>query len=413
MATRLKPEAEPTALMLVPVAVPDVEMPTLNQQVALILTSPEEGDVFYDAIKAKVEAFVPDLSTAKGRAECIWWASQVTKTKTAIESGSKELTEEARKFTASINAARKPMIERLAALAAKVRQPVTEWEAAEEARITRCRATIDQIRIDQRIAEDDTWQTVRARGVAIEAIPITTGEFGTLFDEASFAKSAAIATLSAAMKRLHAAEVAAAAAAEEAARNLAELEKLRAEKAARDAQDEADRVAEEARLAAVAAAEAEEMAAQQARDRAEADRIAAEERAETERLADLEHLRLAEEAAAEAAREEERALAQAEQDRRDAAAQALIDEANARAAAAEAESDRQAKEAQDAIDAAAAIEAEAAAERQRNAEDRMLQMKLNIEAIRAIGGFGIQKEDAGRLVDAIRDDLIPHIKWEA
>ncbi len=417
MATQPRLEIDNTSPMLVPVSVPEVEMPTLNQQVALILTKPPEGDAFYDRVKAKADAFVADVSTKKGRDECIAMAAKVTKTKTLIEASSKELTEEARTFTNSINAARKPMIERLAALAADVRRPVTEWEEAEKARVAECRAIIDGIKADTRIAEEDTWQTVRARGLAIHEMAITTGKFGALFDEALSAKNDAVEALSAAMKRLRAAELAATAAAEEAERNRIELEVLRAKQAERDAADEAARVAEADRLAAVAAAEAEERAIQAERDRLEAERIAAEERAEEARLAELERVRLAEEAAAEAAREQERAAAQAEQERRDAAAQALIDEANERAkrieeAAAEAQRERDVAEAERVRLALLAEAEQAEAARIEAARVANVRHRTSVKAAieRALMERGADDATAHKIASDMVGGTFPHIE---
>ena len=194
---------------------------------SIVLLDEQKFDIFYDRIKEETDKLVPDVSTQNGRDKIRAMAAKVTRTKTVIDNARKALTEDWRRQTNTVNAAGKVIRERLAALADDVRKPLTDWEDAEDARVERCQAVIDKMLADKVIGEDDTVESVKARGAAIWAIEIDAAEFGNLHDEAASVRDDAIATLKRAMDRL---------AKEEADR--AELDKLRAEAAERQRIDD-------------------------------------------------------------------------------------------------------------------------------------------------------------------------------
>lgn len=97
---------------------------------------------FYQHIKAETEAFKPDLSTVASRKEISSLAYKVTRTKTAIDAAGKKLNEDARAQINAVDASRRKIRDELDALAEAVRKPLTEWEAAEEARIDRVKAML-------------------------------------------------------------------------------------------------------------------------------------------------------------------------------------------------------------------------------------------------------------------------------
>lgn len=345
----------------------------------VVLIDGRQRTSLYAHIEREIEAFVPDTSTAKGRAAIKSLAFKITKTKTAIDAAGKQLNEEARAKINVVDEARRDARNTLDMLAERVRKPLDEWEAAEEQRVKECRAVIDRIVEAGRVSLEDTAAGVRQRGTDIWAIALDADRFGDLMDEAQSAKNATVATLKAALERLTREEA-----------DRAELERLRAEAAERDrieAEKAAEAEAERQRI------EAEQLAEQQRleAERAEADRIAAAEQAATERA-----LREADERhQAELAAERERVAtlereAQAERDR--------VAETERRRAAQEAaeqaERDRLAAD---------------QARRERNREHRTA---VQTAAKQALMTCGADEETARKIVLAIIAGEIPAVTLE-
>lgn len=266
---------------------------------AVVFTDKDAFNRFYERVKEETDRLVPDVSTKKGRDEIRAMASKVTKTKTHLDAARKQLTEEWRKLTATVNEAGKEIEASLKKLADDVRRPLTEWEDKEAERVRECEKIVEFIRAAAIISLEDTSASVQARGMEVWAIQISEQQFKDLFDVAVEAKNSAVATLKQAMDRLKQEEA-----------DKAELEKLRAEKAEREAREQQER---EARARQEREAEAA---------RIEQERQEAAARAEQERV----------DAAAREAEERARREAEAE-------AQRKIDEANERARRAEAEAE--------------------------------------------------------------------------
>lgn len=299
-----------------------------QQNAVALFTSDEKYSEFYERVKAQVASFVPDTSTAKGRAEIASVAFRVTKAKTTLDKAGLALTEEWRKQTAAVNASRKKMTTELDALAAEVRRPLTEWEEQDKARAAEADRLIAWMRQAAVVSEEDTAETVERRGRQIHAYDPSPELFQERLDEAAEAKAATIAVLLKARARLHQEEL-----------DRAELARLRQEAEEREAKDRAERekqeqerLAREAEERAAEAArrakeesdrriqEAQERAAREAEEKARAEERAkheaqlAEERAAREKV---------EREAAEARRKEEERLAwerkeQADRERREA-----------------------------------------------------------------------------------------------
>ena len=227
----------------------------------IVLLESEKFDQFYERVKAETEKMVIDVTTKRGRDAIIAMAAKVTKSKTAIDKARLQLTGAWREQTNQVNAAGKEIETRLATLAKEVRQPVTDWEVAEKERIDNCRADIDAFKRASVVTLDDTAATVRERGQEVWRQEIDPERFGDMLDEAVAAKDTAVATLKAALARLIREE-----------EERAELERLRAEQAARQTREEEEREAAEVKARA-------ESEAKDAEDR----RIAAEN-AERERI---------------------------------------------------------------------------------------------------------------------------------
>lgn len=83
-------------------------------------------------IRAKASSVVGDVTTVKGRGVYISMASNVRKTKTAIDDAGKALVAEMKKRPALVDASRKKVREALDELAIEIRKPATEWEAEQE-----------------------------------------------------------------------------------------------------------------------------------------------------------------------------------------------------------------------------------------------------------------------------------------
>lgn len=351
---------------------------TTPETAVAVLTDEAKFSDFLRRIKEETSKLVPDVTTPKGRKEIAAMAFKVTKTKTAIDAERKRLTEDAREKIKVVDAAGRKIREELDAHAAEVRKPLTDWEDAEDARVRRVDQDIENLRKHAVILADETSDQLAARLESLRGAVISDEVYQDQADIArnllEFAIAAVENGLKAAIKR---------------EADAAELARLQAEKAEREARDaeikaEAERKAKEEADARAkveadkAAKEAQELAAKEAADKAAAD-------------------------AAEAARR---------------AAQAEIDAANARAAEIErkAEEDRHAAEAEKKLladEKAAAEKAEAA-----RIADREHRAALMGEAKRAImvvldAGAGLTSEQiAVSIVRAVVGNEIPNMEFK-
>ncbi|SNT16109.1 hypothetical protein SAMN06295912_15026 [Sphingomonas laterariae] len=344
----------------------------------IVLIDSQKFDAWYDKLKAEAPTDA-DVSTSKGRDVLRSYAAKVRSEKAGIDKARLRLTKEWRDMTAQANAAGKIIGERLESLAAEVRKPLTDWEAAEKARVDACRSKIDWLINAGVVTMDDTVETVRTRGSEVYSVEV--GEaFGDMAGEAEAAKANAIATLKAGLSRLER---------EEAER--AELEKLRAEAAAREAKEAAERE------------ERERVEREAAEKRAAEERRIAAEKAEAERIE-----RERKEAAEAAQRDAER-KAQAERDRiqreHDEALAAERRRAEDAERAAQAERDRVAAER-----AAAEAEAQRLADEQAAREaDKKHRTSVKTAAKQAFMSCGADEETAKKIVMAIIAGEVPAI----
>lgn len=249
---------------------------------------------FFAEIEAKLGEFQPDLSTEKGRKAIASFARQYVSTKTAIDAAGKDMNETARAQIAAVDAVRREVREKLDGMRDRARQPLTEWEDAEEKRLEEVKRIMALLKSAPVITSTDTAATVAARIAVVEAIQT---------DDETLAgmKTTALEALRAGHARIVQDEA-----------DRAELAKLRAEREARDRAD-AKRLAAEQRAkdAAEHAARAEREAKE--REEAAANRAAAEAEAKARREAQAEIDRLAAEARALKEAEE---LRQAEEKRK-------------------------------------------------------------------------------------------------
>lgn len=409
----------------------------------LVLTDQEQFDRFYDEVAAEVRAHEPDLSTLAGRKAIASLAYKVARTKTAIDDAGKLLTEEKRAEIKKVDEARKRIREKLDELKDEARKPLTEWETAEEARVARVTAVLDQLKAAAVILADDTSETLKARLATVEAITIEFDEFQDYEAAAKAQWDGATTALQAGIERLLQ---------EEADRR--DLERLRAEAAERAQREAAEREARERENAHSQALIDHIQGCAEGRigpdpqpfglllrelsDKVVADEQCGARRDEVERLrlatiVDLtaqmerqaaerqareaeearqqeEQARADREAAAEQARAEAQRQAQAEAAAREQAHQQELAEAQRRAteaeAARQAEADRIAE-----AEAARQAEAERVAEEQRRREQNRAHRGRIMAAAKTalIEQTGIDEETAKKVVLAIASRSVPHV----
>lgn len=238
-----------TDLMLAP----DTSLTTLFTQ------KDEDGNsILFSKIEdierdVRAESYTVENKTGRDRIKSV--AYKVARTKTVIDDAGKDLGEDARKTLDAINADRRAAKERLEALQAEVRKPLTEWETAEKERKERVDATL-QVMEPKSVHSGMDVADIRQRMAEVEVIDVQADFWGDQRAEAELARSQCLAewpdVLEAAEKRVAEAE---------------ELERLRrseAERAEKDAQEarERDEQARRDQEAAEAAKRAEEAAQQ-------------------------------------------------------------------------------------------------------------------------------------------------------
>ncbi|HHK4483277.1 TPA: hypothetical protein ACQTYQ_006656, partial [Pseudomonas aeruginosa] len=227
-----------------------VEVPA--KETALQVYSAVNGlDPFLAKIREEIDGFVPDVTTRKGREAIASIAYKVARSKTALDNVGKELVADLKEVPKKVDAERKRMRDLLDSWQAEVRQPLTEWEQREEMRKAKHQAGIDQINLRLECRDLDSNE-LKANIAWLEGLAISEAweEFEA---EAARAKYKALIALREALVAREKYEA-----------EQAELERLRAEAAAREQKEREERIAREA---------------------AEAERLAAERRAQEEREA--------------------------------------------------------------------------------------------------------------------------------
>ena len=363
---------------------------------------------FIEAVKDEVCAEVPDLTTKKGRDRIASLSATVSKRKAAVEKPGRDYLRHIKALPKVVEDELREFVIAMNTLRDQVRQPLTDWEAADTARKDR---HVDAIQAIEDLAVDLgllTASELRAGITTAEAVQIDKHweEFEV---EAARTKDHVLTRLRAALSTREQYEA-----------EQAELARLRAEV---EAQAQRDREAQIAR-------EAEERTRREAEQRAQAERDAAAKReAEAKAAADRRELELkfaaeqAERAAAQAAREKieseqraaqqkaddelrhQQAIAQAEADRIAAEQRAEQERINSEARQAEAaerarlaEVARQNAAADEILRQAAAREA-----------DKAHKMKINRAALDAFVAGGMPEECAKQAVVLIAQRRIPAI----
>ncbi|MCW2272422.1 hypothetical protein [Pseudomonas sp. JUb96] len=336
-------------------------------------------DPYLKHIRDEIDAFVPDVTTVKGRKAIASIAYTVARSKTLLDNLGKELVSELKEIPKKIDAERKRMRDTLDIWQEEVRRPLNEWQAAEDARVDRHNSAIAHLKLNAQDLDGITAEDLADRIAKVEAVALgkTWEEFEA---EAARAKDDSLKVLRAALATRQQYES-----------EQAELTRLRAEAEAREKRDREERIAREAAEQATREAEAK---AQRERD-AEAQRIRDEQAAAEKRENDLRlQAAEAERRAEQAKREQIEAEQKAEQDRQAAARR-------------EEEAAEQAR--QDERRRADAAAAEILRQQEARERDKAHRASINRAALEAFVAGGMTEECAKQAITLIAQRKIPNI----
>src|SRR5690606_4448043 len=137
-----------------------------------VFQQPNGLDPWLKQIRAEIDAFVPDVSTRKGREAIASIAHRVARSKTALDSVGKELVAELKEIPKKIDAERKRMRDTLDAWRDEVRAPLNEWEAAEADRVAKHEDRITMMREFASESGEYDAQYLADRLAQLEAIKV-------------------------------------------------------------------------------------------------------------------------------------------------------------------------------------------------------------------------------------------------
>ena len=89
---------------------------------------------FFEAVKAEVTGEVPDLTTVKGRARIASLAATVSKSKKAVETPGRDYLKRLKEMPKVVEAELREFVTKMDNLRDATRQPLTDWEDADQAR---------------------------------------------------------------------------------------------------------------------------------------------------------------------------------------------------------------------------------------------------------------------------------------
>lgn len=287
---------------------------------------------FIDLVKGEVLGEVPDLKTRKGRERIASLAAKVSKSKTAVEKPGRDYLRRLKEMPKVVEAELREFVAKMDALRDEVRLPLTDWQAAEDARVDKHNSMIRHIEdcglgliggqpqpfallfreLEEKITVDEKFEEFEAEAHRAKATALA--KLQASFDEhqkreaeqAELARLRREAEERAEQDRIRLAQEAAVEAERQRVAQEQQAERDAAAKREQELIDQAaaqEREAENQRLQLQLQAEQ----AERARVQAEADRVAAEQRMEQERQAAA----LQAERDIELAREDERRRADA------------------------------------------------------------------------------------------------------
>lgn len=421
---------------------------------AVTLFSPGGSTDVLDRIRqeARAVAAETDISTKQGRAGIASLAYKVARSKTALDEMGANLAADLKKKVGAIDAERRRVREELDALRDEVRKPLTDWEGAENKRVSGHEQALVQINSLHKGMMDASSAVIQA--LLVESLPRLADrdwqEFAGRADrEIAHVRGALTRARDDAAERERTAEAERIRKKEEAeqaqrerddhlraeatekARLVAEAKAAREAAAAKDAADKEQRRVEKERIAAVEAAKL----AQRMVEEAEARRIAAERRAENDRIA--RHERALDEVQAFALPRQSGLHSDKIAERRGRLETYLrgrdweefgdrvshlisdIDAVLAQAQSDALQSEKRIADERAEKERAAVVETERrrvaderereTAKREKLAQDRKHRMKIHVEAAKVLSTFGVSLDVAGKILDAISDGDVPHV----
>ena len=334
---------------------------------------------FFEAVKAEVTGEVPDLTTVKGRARIASLAATVSKSKKAVETPGRDYLKRLKEMPKVVEAELREFVTKMDNLRDATRQPLTDWETADQARKDKHVDGIQAIK-DLAVFEASPAAAHVAQIIAdLELVEINDA-WEEFLAEAAQVKDQTLAKL----RTLHVERT-------QYEAEQAELTRLRLEKEARDKKDNEERIAREAA----------EQATREAEARAQRDR-------------DTEAQRVRDEQVAAEKRENDLKLQAAESDRRAEQAKREQIEAEQRtereqATAAERQAAAVEQARQDEISRANAAADEILRQQQERQADVAHKSKILGEAKQALIGMNISEELAKAIVLKIARGEVPNV----
>lgn len=352
---------------------------------------------FLQAVTAEVTAEVPDLTTRKGRERIASLAAKVSKSKTAVEKPGRDYLKRLKEMPKVVETELREFVTKMDALRDATRQPLTDWEKAEDARVDAHNEGIQRLK-DMAVFEATPTAAHVAQVIADLELVALDDSWQEFLPEAAQVKDRSLATLRALLadRTKHEAELAAIA--------QFNAEQVKREQEARDAEI-ARKATEQARIDAEHKAQAERDAAAK-REQDLKDQAAAQQRAAEQKIRDAEaeaerqklQIKLQEEQAVrqklEAEQERIAATQRAEQER--IAAEKRQAEAVERARLAE-------------IDRANKAAAEIVRQQELRAADTAHKASINRAALEAFIAGGMPEACAKQAVTLIAQRKIPNI----
>lgn len=352
---------------------------------------------FLQAVTAEVTAEVPDLTTRKGRERIASLAAKVSKSKTAVEKPGRDYLKRLKEMPKVVETELREFVTKMDALRDATRQPLTDWEKAEDARVDAHNEGIQRLK-DMAVFEATPTAAHVAQVIADLELVALDDSWQEFLPEAAQVKDRSLATLRALLadRTKHEAELAAIA--------QFNAEQAKREQEARDAEI-ARKATEQARIDAEHKAQAERDAAAK-REQDLKDQAAAQQRAAEQKIRDAEaeaerqklQIKLQEEQAVrqklEAEQERIAATQRAEQER--IAAEKRQAEAVERARLAE-------------IDRANKAAAEIVRQQELRAADTAHKASINRAALEAFIAGGMPEACAKQAVTLIAQRKIPNI----
>lgn len=149
---------------------------------------------FLEAVTAEVTSEVPDLTTRKGRERIASLAAKVSKSKTAVEKPGRDYLKRLKEMPKVVEAELREFVTKMDELRDATRQPLTDWEKAEDARVDRHNDAIQQIKDLAVFAETPTAAHVASVIEDMELVALD-DSWEEFLPEAAQVKDKSLATL--------------------------------------------------------------------------------------------------------------------------------------------------------------------------------------------------------------------------